>query len=188
MVFCRLRTSVSPQKNWPLGRPPATPKTRAILPLPHGRIRRSSAQTPSASKPPYFAQPVLNSNRSRSLDGLLDAPLDEEPYVEKETVKPNEQPPKKETSDAGEENTSTAEGEEPGKVPEAEAGTRETESDDEAGNLTKSRSCEAHLNSDEDSSSEFGGSTLSLSNSGDSKPKQNFMNKCVNKVKNLIRK
>lgn len=68
------------------------------------------------------------------------------------------------------------------------SGADESEVKDKISNddTTESKSHEDRLNSD--SSTEFSGSMLSLTNSESGKRKQNFMNKCVSKVKNLIRK
>lgn len=69
-----------------MSRPPTSPKSRVRQFTPN-RVRRSSAQSPTPnSRIPHFAKPVLCSNRSRSLDGLLDEPS-EETFSEKDNPK-----------------------------------------------------------------------------------------------------
>lgn len=179
--ICRLKANI--QKTWLPGRPPTSPKSRDVS-LPRGRTRRSSAQSSIPSRVPRFAKPVLCSNRSRSLDGLLDAPP-EEPclennnklYLNKSNAESNESYECKE-NEADERNHNGREksrSEEPTEECLAERG------------MIKSKSYEDRL--DSDNSSNQSGSVVSLPDSvEEGKKKQNFMNKCVTKVKSLIRK
>lgn len=214
-----MRNSTSPQRTWLMSRPPTSPKSRVRQFTPN-RVRRSSAQSPTQnSRIPHFAKPVLCSNRSRSLDGLLDGPS-EETFSEKdnpkylndfnneskeELVVANEDDEenfcKKEeenlvNNESENENNSRCNNQ---FVQNSESNITNQSQDVDDKNveqkvpgeldrdgLSKSRSYEDHL--DSDSSFDPNGSMLSLPNSGDGKRKRNFMDKCVSKVRHLIRK
>lgn len=205
-----------------MSRPPTSPKSRARQFTP-GRVRRSSAQSPTPqSRIPHFAKPVLCSNRSRSLDGLLDGPS-EETFSEKDNPKylndiKNES--REEIADENEidckkdENVDVVnnknEDDDDNDVDDnntneivQNSGSNKTNQSQDVENdenlddkevpgeldrdcLSKSRSYEDHL--DSDSYNDRNGSMLSLPNSGDGKRKKNFMDKCVSKVRHLIRK
>jgi hypothetical protein len=185
---CRLRKSSSPSRPWLMGnaghvphssnwRPPTSPQNRLrslarypVNPSPAVRTRRSSGAPPAE----HLANRHLSA-RSRSLDGLLDESKPEPPCqteTEKQLLRECEQ------YLSAQELDSTAEQRD---VPVKEA-----------------QSCHANLDSDTVSTSSSGGAragisqgsllSLPLPSAGEPKRKRNFMDRCVNKVRSLIRK
>lgn len=179
-----------------MSRPPTSPKSRSRQMIP-GKVRRSSAQSSgNTGRVSHFAKPVLVPSRSRSLDGLLDGPSEEtfsekdNPKYLKDTAIGSEEPLNEgEKGDDGDKNKVVQISENCETNENTLEGVEQTvfaEMEEERDGLSKSRSYEDHL--DSESSNDRNGSMLSLPNSGDGKRKRNFMDKCVSKVKNLIRK
>lgn len=146
-----------------MSRPPTSPtnKARKFSPL-QPRSRRSSAQSNARASP--FVTTVRCSNRSRSLDGLLDESLDDRSdsrYLNKveESCSASAIPPLNL------------------EVDKTDSADREPDE-----NLSESRSYEGNLDSD----SVREGSIMSLP--AENKRKKNFMDKCMSRVKNFIKK
>ena len=183
-----------------------------------GRIRRSSAQSSTPPKlPTSYTKSNLGGNRSRSLDGLLDAPSEESYIVDNQTYLK-----KRDSNDDDKNNNNNlnVSDDNLNKTTPTDA-TRDNNNDDDRDgnddendenendkrekrenfpikNSIKSKSYEDRLNSDytEENSTECSDSMTSLTNTEDNnndndnnnKKRQNFMNKCVNKMKNLMKK
>lgn len=185
----RLRKSSSPSRPWLMGstghclhsssrRPPTSPQSRLrslarcpANPSPAARTRRSSGVPP-----PHLPAQQL-STRSRSLDGLLDESTPEPPSPtrkEQQLLKECEQYLSAQELDSASEQRGRD-------VP-----------------VNGAQSCHTNLDSDTVSTSSSGetragisqGSLLSLPlpSAGEPKRKRNFMDRCVNKVRSLMRK
>lgn len=186
----RLRKSSSPSRPWLMGstghclhsssrRPPTSPQSRLrsltrcpVNPSPAARTRRSSGVPPTQHLP---ARQL--SMRSRSLDGLLDETL---PEPSNQTR--NEQQLLRECEQylSAQELDSTSE---------------------QRGSVTsvnEAQTCHTNMDSDTVSTSSSGGArvgisqgsllSLPLPSAGEPKRKRNFMDRCVNKVRSLMRK
>jgi hypothetical protein len=160
-------------------RPPTSPQSRLrslarcpVNPSPAARTRRSSGVPPAQHLP---AQQL--SMRSRSLDGLLD----------ESTPEP--------ASPTRKEQQLLRECEQYLSVQELDAASEQRGSDVPVNEV---QSCHTNLDSDTVSTSSSGGAragisqgsllSLPLPSAGEPKRKRNFMDRCVNKVRSLMRK
>jgi len=187
---CRLRKSSSPSRPWLMGsaghvlhsssrRPPTSPQSRLrslvrypVNPSPAVRTRRSSGAPPAQ----HLANRQL-STRSRSLDGLLDESNPEPPcqtQTEQQLLRECEQYLSAQELDSS------------------------AEQRDSDVLVKEAQGCHTNLDSDTVSTSSSGGPragisqgsllSLPLHSAGEPKRKRNFMDRCVNKVRSLIRK
>ncbi|XP_067010888.1 uncharacterized protein [Anabrus simplex] len=185
-----LRKSSSPSHSWLYSasagrRPPTSPQGRFQSSLAHrppspaARPRRSSG-TPSALARRNSQQLP---GRSRSLDILLDSSA------------PSAAPAATEEAPCSKESEEQLLNECEQYLSAQELGTDQPDSGSDT-QLNKTQSCHANLDtesvisSDSNSEAKQNGSQLSLPlpNAGEHKRKRNFMDRCVNKVRSLIRK
>lgn len=108
-------------------------------------------------------------NRSRSLDGLLDS----EPIIAASKATIDEQTPSQTTKSCDD-------------IDKEFSDEKEKETDTSNLNKTKVHNVDDHIDCSVDSS-DIDKSSIH-SNSSDSKRKRNFMDRCVNKVRSLIKK
>ncbi|KAJ8971856.1 hypothetical protein NQ314_000518 [Rhamnusium bicolor] len=159
MKFCKAN---SPSRNWIIN----SNKFPKGLPPQYPYTRRGST-TPISSLALNSSPPTPN--RSRSLDGLLDS----EPIIAASKATTDEQTPSQTTKNCD-------------NIDKEFSDVNEIETETSNLNKAKAHSMEDYLdysvdNSDIDKSSIH-------SNSSDSKRKRNFMDRCVNKVRSLIKK
>ena len=189
VYYCRLRKSSSPSRPWLMGntghgvhsssrRPPTSPQVRNHL-LARHPMHPSPAVRRGSAAPPIRKSPTRQlSMRSRSLDGLLD---DKTP-----------------SSEDGTEQQLLRECEQYLSAQVLDSKKEEKEEKQESALVNKTQSCDVNLDSDTASTISSGeprsgisqGSLLSLPlpSSGEPKRKRNFMDRCVNKVRSLMRK
>lgn len=142
------------------------------LPPQHPYYRRGSSNAPISSLALCNSpQPIIAStNRSRSLDGLLDA------EEAKAAVKECNTNPSKSCDDLDANQLQT------------ETNNNEEESKKTNLQTVKSFSADDRLDCVMDGLSDVCDKTSICSNSSESKRKRNFMDRCVNKVRSLIKK
>lgn len=133
---------------------------------PQSRLRRPANPSPAVRTRRSSGTPLAT--RSRSLDGLLDEPTPSEPRPEQQLLRECEQ-----YLSAQELNSVTEQGD----MPVNKATNMDSD------NVSTSSSGDARVGVSQ-------GSLLSLPlpTSGEPKRKRNFMDKCVNKVRSLIKK